>query len=287
MVNTMTEDRIETARRMRAVDGMSKRQIAEHVGVSTGLLTTWLRGVDPPAWTKRPNAKDDLRQRARDLRLQAYSVPEIADELGVSRSTAYLWVRDIPQSQIEQWEARRERATAHAKMMAEARWAEYREERDARHASITEGTAASVPSLTDQEILRLGALIYWCEGAKSKPWRSQARVVFVNSDPDLIKLFLTFLRVAGVARQRVQFRVAIHESADADAAVAWWARVVGADPAEFLRTTLKRHNPLTVRHNTGAAYHGCLDVRVRQSRELYWMIEGWVAGVAAEVGRMG
>lgn len=282
----MTEDRIEAARRMRAVDGMSKRQIAEHFGVSTGLLTKWLRGVDPPAWTRRPNAKDELRERAHELRLQAHSVPEIATELGVSKSTAYLWVRDIPQDEIEQWKVRREQVTTHAKMMAEARWAEYRVERDARHASITGAAAVSVLSLTDQDILRLGALIYWCEGTKAKPWRTQARVVFINSDPDLIKLFLAFLRVAGVARDRIQFRVAIHESADVDAAVVWWAQVVRADPAKFLRATLKRHNPRTVRHNTGAAYHGCLDVRVRKSRELYWKIEGWVAGVAAAVGRM-
>lgn len=46
----------------------------------------------------------------------------------------------------------------------------------------------------------------------------------------------------------------------------------------FLRTTLKRHNPKTVRKNTGEAYRGCLIVRVRRGRELYWMIEGLVAG---------
>src|SRR5437879_5080609 len=109
---TDQSDRIETARRMRSVGGMSKRQIAEIFEVSTGTLTKWLRGVEPPAWTSRPNAKDELRERARELRLQAYSVPELADELGVSKSTAYLWVRDIPQSQIEQWKARRERVTA-------------------------------------------------------------------------------------------------------------------------------------------------------------------------------
>lgn len=176
--------------------------------------------------------------------------------------------------------------TAHAKMMAESRWADYRQERDARHASITEAAAASVSSLADQEILRLGALIYWCEGEKSKPWRAGARVIFINSGPGLIKLFLAFLRVAGVGRERIQFRVAIHESADADAAVVWWAQVVGAEPGQFQRTTLKRHNPRTIRHNTGEGYHGCLVVRARKSRELYWKIEGWVAGVAAVVGRM-
>lgn len=277
------ETDIEAARRMRAVDGMSKSQIAEVFGVSTGTLTKWLRGVEPPAWTRRPNAKDELRERARELRLQARSVPEIAAELGVSKSTAYLWVRDIPKEEIEQWQARHE----HAKMMAEARWSEYRQERDARHVSITEDAASSVPSLTDQEILRLGALVYWCEGTKTKPWGPDTQVIFINSDPGLIKFFLAFLRVAGVVeRERLAFRVQIHESADAEAAVAWWAEVVGAEPAEFQRTTLKHHNPKTVRHNTGATYHGCLVVRVRKSRELYWKIEGWVAGVVGAVTSM-
>lgn len=52
--------------------------------------------------------------------------------------------------------------------------------------------------------------------------------------------------------------------------------MTGADPAQFRRPTLKRHNPVTVRKNTGDGYRGCLRVEVRRSARLYREIEGWV-----------
>lgn len=45
-------------------------------------------------------------------------------------------------------------------------------------------------------------------------------------------------------------------------------------------STIKRHNPRTVRHNVAAHYHGCLSVSVLQSRQLYDLLEGLALGLA-------
>jgi hypothetical protein len=82
--------------------------------------------------------------------------------------------------------------------------------------------------------------------------------------------------VAGVPAENIRFRVAIHETADVAAAVAWWAAFVGVAPETFQRSTIKRHVPTTVRHNTGEGYRGCLVVSVLKGREVYWLIEGIV-----------
>lgn len=126
-----------------------------------------------------------------------------------------------------------------------------------------------------------GAIAYWCEGAKSKPHNLSERVIFINSDPGLIRFFLRFLNEAGTAPAQLRFRVQIHETADVTAAEQFWAGVTGADPAQFHRTVLKRHNPRTVRKNVGADYHGCLCIDVRQSADLYRKIEGWVRAAMA------
>ena len=52
-----------------------------------------------------------------------------------------------------------------------------------------------------------------------------------------------------------------------------------AKPAQFRRTTLKRHNPTTVRKNIGDSYHGCLRIDVRTSAALYRRIEGWAGAI--------
>jgi hypothetical protein len=56
---------------------------------------------------------------------------------------------------------------------------------------------------------------------------------------------------------------------------------VKAAPAQFRKTTLKKHNPATIRRNTGDGYHGCLRIDVRRSADLYGKIEGWAAAAMA------
>jgi hypothetical protein len=97
----------------------------------------------------------------------------------------------------------------------------------------------------------------------------------MNSDPALITFFIRFLDIAGVARERLICRVMIHETAGADAAQAFWLDVTGLEPAQFRRPSLKRHNPKTVRKNTGDGYHGCLRLEVLRGAGLYREIEGW------------
>jgi hypothetical protein len=97
----------------------------------------------------------------------------------------------------------------------------------------------------------------------------------------LILLFLRFLATVGVTRERLVFRVYIHENADTDAAQRFWLRTTGAEREQFRPATLKRHNPKTVRKNSGEGYYGCLRIDVLGSGDLYRSIEGWTAAVTA------
>ena len=68
--------------------GKSVRQIKQLLGpVGNRKLHDALRGEPPPEWTRRPNAKDDLRAEARELRRQGLDYAEIVRRLGVSRSS--------------------------------------------------------------------------------------------------------------------------------------------------------------------------------------------------------
>lgn len=256
-------------------------QIAAALGLRTGggRLHHWLKGVPPPDWTKRPNAKDDVRDRAIALRREGLSYREIRDQLAVSKSSLSLWLRDVPLTE-EQRHALGERAVG-----ASASRAETNRALSSRRRADTEAKARTqVSDLAESELFVAGVVAYWAEGAKNKPWRTGTGVKFMNSDPALIRVFLAWLRLIGVTDDRLVFRLQIHESADASGAVRFWAAVVGV-PAADVSTTLKRHNPRTVRKNTGDDYHGCLAVYVRRSAELNLQIAGWFAGLAAAAVR--
>jgi hypothetical protein len=253
--------------------GKSLREIKQITGAtSNSRLGEALRGVPPAPWTRRPRAKDHLRAKARELRARGYTYVEIGAELGVSKSSVSLWTRDMPRVGRISWEEIRQRNAAGVS----AFWATESARRQMGRLAITEKAAAHVGRLSDREVLIAGAIAYWCEGTKNKPYRRpDNRVIFINSDPKLILFFLRFLAVAGVARERIYCRVAIHESADVVAAQHFWQQVTRLPDEQFRKPTLKRHNPKTNRLNTGDGYHGCLVIGVERGLTLYRQIEGW------------
>jgi hypothetical protein len=179
----MTDNLAAEARRLRTVEGLSTGQIRQRLGIGKDLLYDLLRGVPAPEWTRRPNAKDELRAGAVRLRETGWSVTDIAQD------------------------------------------------RDQRQAAVHAVEADRVGSLSERDLLLVGAAIYWCEGSKSKPWRRNDRLTFTNSDAGLLALFLYFLESCGVDRRTPTYRLSIHESAGVDAATAWWIQVLGL-PAE-------------------------------------------------------
>ncbi|MGC5037362.1 hypothetical protein ACPXCS_14070 [Streptomyces sp. DT190] len=264
--------------------GLSRRQIRDRLHVDNNdILNRLLEGEPPPAWTKRPNAKDDLRARARELRLQGWTYDRIQVELGCSKSSISLWVRDLPKPE-------RKRTPEEASAIARRGWEATLRLRDEERQRTKETAKQAVGALSPRELFLLGVGLYWAEGGKDKPYDRRENVCFVNSDPGMIRVFLAWLDLLGVERERIRFAVMIHESADIPGAEQYWADLVEADRCAFNKTTLKRHNPKTVRKNTGNAYRGCLVIKVRKSADLYRRIEGsWcgiVLGATQLIGEM-
>jgi transposase-like protein len=126
--------------------GKSRSQIAEILGVrsTSGALGRWLKGVPQPGWTKRPNAKDDLHAAAIELRLRGWTYSEIARELGVSKASLSLWLRDVlvDAGAMERLNVAR---TSGQKKGAAAR----RSMREAREAEVKSRAKAEMPSRRD------------------------------------------------------------------------------------------------------------------------------------------
>ncbi|MFD5423891.1 hypothetical protein [Streptomyces sp. NPDC127084] len=70
-----------------------------------------------------------------------------------------------------------------------------------------------------------------------------------------------------------------HETADTGEAERFRADLAGVDPTSFKKTTLKRHNPRTVRKNAAEAYRGYLITHATKSADLYRRMEGAWYGI--------
>jgi len=132
------------------------------------------------------------------------SVKEIARLVGVAPSSVSLWVRDVPLTG-DQIESLRQRNPAYNRQLRGAnRNAERGRAR--RRAYQEEGRAMARRG----DVLHAsGVMLYWAEGDKGS--RNAARIS--NSDPEILKLFLRFLRECLEVPDE-QMRVTCHLFAD-------------------------------------------------------------------------
>ena len=259
--------------------GHTIREIQAALGTkSSRKIAEWLRGVPPNPSVFKGKAKVDERERARELRAEGRSLNEIAATLGVSKSSVSVWCRDVFLTEEQRAALALPSQGARLKRAAGTRAARI------RRTEILQGEAAAeIGELSDRELFLVGVALYWAEGSKQKPWRPSGGVSLINSDPQIIRLYLAWLRLLGIPSEDLTYRIVIHDSANVDVATAHWAKVAGTTEAALAKPTIKRHRPTTVRRNTGEGYAGCLVVGVRRSTDLNRRIEGWWAGIVAGV----
>ncbi len=157
------------------------------------------------------------QQRARELRAQAWTLADIATELGVSKSSVSLWVRDVEFTPNPRRRTRAPRPSSlHTRKLAEI-------ER-CRHDGIER-----IGQLSEREFLVLGLALYAGEGGKT-----DRSVRFANSDPRMILLFVTWLRhFFDIDESRLRMRLYLHDGLDLQAAIAFWSKLTNIPPDQF------------------------------------------------------
>lgn len=263
------ERRIARARLLRR-EGKTYDEIRAVIGpIDDETLRRWCKGIPRPPATYRSHPQLEMRKRCRVLRAQGLTYDEIAALTGVSTSSMSLWLRDVTvaSSRVRPYATRARAGVVRARGTRAAA---------AAHTGPPSDSGRRLGAMGDRELLAAGVALYWAEGSKAKPWRPGDRqVVFINSDPTVLVVFLAWLDLLGVPETSRTYRLSIHETADVASHEEWWARELHLDRAAFHRASLKRHRPTTVRKNVNEGYHGCLVVRVARPAAVYDAIEGW------------
>jgi len=220
------------------------------------------------------------KETAIKLRKQGKSYSEIIALVQVAKSTLSLWLRDVGLSkkQTQQFSEK--------KRLAQLRGGAARhQDRLDRTAVVMQEAKLLVGKLNNRERLLIGAALYWAEGAKEKSYRPSVRLDFANSDPDMIRFYILWLRdILSVSDNDIQIILHIHENRlhDIEDFKDYWLAVTGLTHANFAKSVIKRHKPKTNRHNITDTYHGLVAIRVRRSTMLNRRISGWIHGIIAD-----
>jgi hypothetical protein len=170
--------------------------------------------------------KVEEQNKARDLRAQGWTLNEIVNELGVSKSSASLWCRDVEFDE-EVWRARVGERRSHG--WAHRRPSRLTIEKQDEIERLRAEAADSVGTMSERDVLVAGIALYAGEGAKT-----DGAVKFANSDPRMIAAFLSWLRrFFEVDEKRLRVRVYLHEGLDLEAAEQFWSELTGIPLSQF------------------------------------------------------
>jgi hypothetical protein len=178
--------------------------------------------------------------RARQLRAQSWTLQQIADELGVSKASVSVWVRDVAFTPMP---PTRRHGPPKPHPLRTAKLAEIERCRAEAEALVGE--------LSHSELRMFALGLYAGEDAKTGVTLSIA-----NTNPILLVIFLSWLRCEfEVDESRLRARLYLHEGLDLDAAMEFWSSVLAIPPEQFQRPYRAAADPTrrTAKHALGCA----------------------------------
>lgn len=184
-----------------------------------------------------------------NLRRSGHSLPEISQVLSTPRTTIFRYIQgvEIAPEYISQWAGKR----------GGSRKRKLKQEKEA----FEEGVRL-IQTLSPKEKLLFTCALYWAEGNKKE-------LVFTNSDPDLIRVFISGLReLFGITEDRVRVSVRVYSDLDIEKSLLFWSNIVGVPKEKFLTTIVLEGK------KNGKLQYGMCRIRILKGASLLKKIHG-------------
>ena len=171
--------------------------------------------------------KSEEKQRALALRGQGWSYNQILTEVGVSKSSLSLWLRDVPLTDEQiaglasRVDAGREKFSRNHRVRRDVRWAGFYHEAEEEYAALS----------LDPDFM-FGLALYVGEGSKS----GSNLLCLTNCDPRVIRKGLRFFGRIGIVRSLMRVAIQIHPGLSTETAEAFCREVTGLPSEQFHAT---------------------------------------------------
>ncbi len=196
-----------------------------------------------------------IKNQAIELRKTGHSFDEISSALHIPRGTIYTWTSkiELDQKAQERIQQRRQYGIEQTKIHFKNKRATLDQEIRNKITPII-----SKYPLTPELAQIYCSLLFWAEGSKSL-----TNISFMNSDPTMIRAFLTLFRT-GFPLVETKFRVLLHlhEYHNEPEMITYWSSVTNIPLSQFTKTYLKPHTKIRQHSN----YMGCCKIKYYDTR---------------------
>jgi hypothetical protein len=194
------------------------------------------------------------KTQAIKLRQKGLLISEIATQLEVSKSTIHGWVSGLELTSEQQFLIDARLAVVNRSKIRLMNDANRKKRLEKEHATLL--LAESIvkrQNLGKHHKQLICAMLFWCEG--SKDISSGPR--FINSDPVMVKLYLSLLRTAfDVDESKFRALIHLHDYHDQQIQLNFWSEVTKIPRSQFHNSYLKPHTG----KNTREGYPGCVSI---------------------------
>ena len=196
--------------------------------------------------------KIEEKLRAIKLRERGYSLNEIYKKLNVAKSSASVWVRNVPLSSKA-----RKRLLTKIKL-GQLISAENKRKKTQKILDLYRNQAVrefeKIPQDSKEIYKLICALLYWCEGTKNY----SEGVNFTNSDPRLIQIFLySFRKSFDIDERKFRPCVHVHEYHNPKKQIKFWSDITNIPVNQFIKPYLKSNTRKRIKKD----YPGCIGLK--------------------------
>lgn len=138
-------------------------------------------------------------------------------------------------------------------------------------------------TLTDNDLLLIGAALYTCEGTKPREVRNHQKIYsieFTNTDPKVIVLFLKFLRIIiKPVEDRIKAELFIYPDLDEGILTEYWSKLTQIPKSRFNKAIVLKGSGSKFKHNP----LGIMKIRYHH-KEHFARLQGIIDKVFGGVG---
>ncbi|HUS60478.1 MAG TPA: helix-turn-helix domain-containing protein [Nevskiaceae bacterium] len=174
-----------------------------------------------------------FREKAIRMREKGLSLKEISEKMGISKSTASLWFRNLNLNKKAQERLKKRQLLGYYKTQLIRR-----KKREKIFKNLTRQATKQIAKIKfDKNCYKLlCALLYWAEGTHS----SDTQVKFTNSDSMMISAFLKLLRESfRLDEKKFRALVHIHEYHDEIKQKKFWSKITKIPLSQFHKSYCK------------------------------------------------